>query len=385
MAAYDVIVIGAGGMGSAACYHLARRGLRVLAIEQFEIGHDRGSSHGQTRIFRRSYFEHTGYVPLLNRAYELWSELEAESDRTLLQRVGLLLVGRPDGPVIPGVQRVAREHGLHLQSLSIDDLPRRFPGFAARPDQTALFELDAGFLRVEECVGTHVELALRHGATIICGQRVRHWSARPDGVRVRTEDAEFSGGSLVIAGGPWSGWLLAGLGLPLEVRRKVQFWFATDNPAHDVLRGCPAFAFDLAEGFFYGMPAIEPGVMKVAEHTGGEPLADADTLDRELRPEDLEPVQRFNAAHLPGVRPLVHHHSVCMYTMTPDEHFVIDRHPQHANVAFAAGFSGHGFKFSALVGSILADLVMNGRTSEPIAFLSLSRAALQGQTCSRSS
>lgn len=383
MAAFDTIVIGAGAMGSAACYHLARRGLRVLALEQYEIVHDRGSSHGQTRIIRRSYFEHSDYVPLLNRAYELWSELEAESDRTLLQRVGLLLVGRPHGPVVPGVQRVAREHGLHLESLSVDELPRRFPGFAARPDQTVLFELDAGVLRAEECVRTHLELALRHGATIISGQRVRDWSAGPAGVRVRTEDAEFAGGSLVIAGGAWSGRLLAGLGLPLEVRRKVQLWFATDNPAHDVLRGCPAFAFDLDEGFFYGMPATEAGVMKVAEHTGGEPVSDADALDRELRPEDLEPVQRFNAAHLPGVRPLVHHHSVCMYTMTPDQHFVIDRHPQHENVAFAAGFSGHGFKFSPLVGSILSDLVLYGRTSEPIAFLSLSRAALQEQACSR--
>ncbi len=383
MAAYDAIVIGAGGMGSAACYHLSRRGLRVLAIEQHEIGHDRGSSHGQTRIFRRSYFEHTDYVPLLNRAGELWSKLEAESGRRLLQRVGLLLVGRPDGPVLPGVQRVAREHGLPIESLSIDELPRRFPGFAARPDQAALFEPDAGFLRVEECVQAHLELALRHGATILCGQLVREWSAGPGGVRVCTQEAEFTGGSLVIAGGAWSGRLLAGLGLPLEVRRKVQLWFATDNPAHEVLRGCPAFAFDLDEGFFYGLPAIEPGVIKVAEHTGGQPVADADTLDRELRPEDLRPVQRFNAAYLPGVRPLVQRYSVCMYTMTPDQHFIIDRHPEHARVVFAAGFSGHGYKFSPLVGSILADLVMNGRTSEPIAFLSLSRPALREPPCNR--
>lgn len=383
MAVYDAIVIGVGGMGSAACYHLARRGLRVLAIEQHEIGHDRGSSHGQTRIFRRSYFEHADYVPLLNRASELWSVLEDESDRKLLHRVGLLLVGRPDGPVIPGVQRVAREHSLPIESLSIEDLPRRFPGFTARPDLAALFELDAGFLRVEECVQTLVELALRHGATILCGQRVRDWTAGPGGVRLRTDEAEFAGGSLVIAGGAWSGQLLTGLGLPLEVRRKVQLWFATDNPAHDVLRGCPAFAFDLVEGFFYGLPAIEPGVIKVAEHSGGEPVADADKLDRGLRPEDLEPVQRFNAAHLPGVRPLVHQYSVCMYTMTPDQHFIIDRHPQFANVIFAAGLSGHGYKFSPLVGSVLADLVLQGGTSEPIKFLSLSRPALRDPICNR--
>lgn len=373
MAAYDVIVIGVGGMGSAACCHLARRGRRVLCIEQFAPAHDRGSSHGQTRILRRSYFEHPAYVPLVDRSEQLWHELERLTDTSCLEHTGLLLVGRPDGPVLNGIRRARDEHRIPLDELDPPAVRSRWAGLNIDDDQQAIFEPGAGFLRVETCVLAHCRLAVEHGATILTGQRVRGWSAAGDSVRVRLDGHEFTAASLVITAGPWSAAILAELNLPLHIRRKVQLWFRSDNAAHDLHRGMPVFAYDLADGFFYGFPAIEPGVIKLAEHTGGDRVDDADGLERDLRSDDLPRVQRFVARYLPGVRPLVERASVCMYTMTPDEHFIIDRHPGHANVVFAAGFSGHGFKFCPVIGSVLADLVIEGQTREPVDFLRLAR------------
>lgn len=378
MRAYDCVVIGMGAMGGAALYHLAQRGARVLGIEQFDIGHELGSSHGQTRIIRKAYFEHPDYVPLLHRAYELWAQVEAESRRTLFHRTGLLLIGRPDGEVLAGVRRAADEHRLPIERLARADVLRRFPGFVPADDMEALFEADAGYLRVEDAVRTHVELAVAAGATIETGRPVLDWSADAHGVRVRTAGDEYAASTLVIAGGAWAGRLLSDLQLPLTVLRKVQLWLATDDPRYDPAQGCPAFCFDRGDAFFYGFPAIEPGSMKVAEHSGREVVNDPATVDRALHPRDSERVLEFAAHHLPGVRSEVTRHSVCMYTMTPDQHFVIDRHPHYDRVVFAAGFSGHGFKFAPILGSVLAELALNGITSEPTGFLSSKRGAITG-------
>lgn len=380
MRAYDVIVLGVGGMGSAACEQLARRGQNVLGIEQFHPGHDRGSSHGRTRIIRKAYFEHPDYVPLLHEAYRLWRELESDTGRRLYEPVGLLLAGRPEGAVISGVQRAARAHGLAIEALTADAAARRFLGFRFADGEQVLFEPDAGFLRVEECVHAHIERAVSRGATILAGQRVREWSADDDAVRVTCDAGAFNARRLVITAGAWSAQLLTELGRALHVRRKVQLWFRSDNPAHAAGAGAPAFCFDESDGFFYGFPALGEGLMKIAEHSGGQQAPAPEAVERALLPEDLPRVQRFIAARLPGVRPLVERHSVCLYTMTPDEHFIIDRHPRHANVFVAAGFSGHGFKFAPLVGSVLADLVTTDRTAAPIGFLSAARAALR-QAC----
>jgi sarcosine oxidase len=373
---FDAIVIGVGGMGSAALYQLARRGLNVLGIEQFHIGHDRGSSHGQTRIIRKAYFEHPDYVPLLHRAYEQWHELEREVGRELFCRTGLLLIGPPEGPIVAGVKRAARQHGLDIQSLSRREMDARFPVFRFDRDDEALFEFNAGFLRVEACVEAFAAQAMAHGATILTETAVESWSADGD-IRVRTSKGEFAAKSLVICAGPWAGKILADLKLPLEVRRKVVCWFDTVDPRYDVQHSCPVFGFDTAAGFIYGFPVIDHRGLKLANHSGGKLVFRPEEMDRELHPNDVMPLQRFLENHLPCVRSVVKEHSVCMYTMTPDEHFIIDRHPGHSNVFFAAGFSGHGFKFVPIVGSVLADLVIDGGTKEPIAFLSVSRSALR--------
>ena len=374
---YDVIVAGTGGVGSAALFHLARRGVKVLGLDRFPPGHDRGSSHGHTRLIRQAYFEHADYVPLVLRSYELWAELEALRGQKLYHEVGLLEVGPADGEVVPGVLRAAEQHGLEVEQLTGEQVERRFPGFRAPTPLVGVFERRAGYLHVEECVVAHVEAALALGAELRTGEEVRAWEPDDDGVRVATDRESYLADRLVIAAGPWAGQLLAELGIPLVVRRKPQFWFRPRDKAYRVERGCPGFLFETPAGFYYGFPQLDDGGVKAAEHSGGAVVADPLTVNRDLDPADVSLVRAFLSAHLPGVSHELLHHAVCMYTLTPDQHFVVDVHPQHRQVAFVAGLSGHGFKFTPVLGEALADLALNGRTSLPIGFLSATRPALQ--------
>lgn len=373
MRGWDVIVLGVGGMGSAALWHLSRRGLRVLGLEQFDIAHDRGSSHGDTRIIRKAYFESPQYVPLALRAYQLWAELERDAGRTLFTRTGLLSLGAPGCALMAGTRRSADEHRLWLEDVSLDEVRSRFPGFMPGEGMAAVFEPDAGFLAVEECVRAHVAGAVNGGATVLTGQRVQSWRVDGGGVVVRTVDAEHRADRLVICAGAWSRPMLADLGLPLEVRRKTVFWFAPADDTYDLARGSPTFAIQNADGFFYGFPRVGDGGVKVAEHFGVEVVNDADRLPRTVDDAEASLVRAFITEHLPALTSRLTRTSVCMYTMTPDEHFIVDRHPVHSNVVFACGFSGHGFKFAPVIGSALADLALDGRTAEPVQFLSLDR------------
>lgn len=369
---YDAIVLGLGGMGASAAYHLTRRGLRVLGLEQFTPAHDRGSSHGVTRIIRKAYFEHPDYVPLLHSAYREWAEIERESGHTLFHRTGLLLVGRPDGAVIPGVRRAATAHQLDISDVPIEDVAPRFPGITPATETQALFEPDAGYLLVEDCVRAYLDAASKRGAALRFGTHVREWrSDGPGAVRVTTPDAEYTASTLIICAGPWSPRQIGSIGRLLEVRRKVQLWFACEDERYRPASGFPVFCFDSPEGFFYGFPAVQPGRIKIAEHSGRQVVADADTLDRELHEGDVARVQTFVRRSMPGVSERVVAHSICMYTMTPDENFLIDRHPDHERVFLAAGFSGHGFKFASVVGAILADFAIHRESPEPAGFLKL--------------
>jgi sarcosine oxidase len=375
MIAFDAIVIGVGGMGSSALYHLAQRGVKALGVEQFSIGHDRGSSHGATRLIRRAYFEHPDYVPLVDRAYTLWGEVEKAASRKLLHRCGLMLAGQPDGAIIHGVRRAARDHDLDIEAVDHATWPGRFPAFSIDPDMEVLLEADAGFLEVENCVRAYVELARSRGATVLTGQRVRDWSADARGVSVSTDDEHFTARHLIFCGGAWTSSLLSSLQLPLTVRRKVVVWFAAGE-AFSHARGCPVFGFETDGGFYYGFPAIDELGVKVSDHMGGQTNSIADALDREVRAADEEPLRRFVERHAPRLGTAITKRSVCMYTMTPDEHFILDRHAEHANVFYACGFSGHGFKFAPVIGKVLADWVTDGRSQEPIKFLRAARLGL---------
>lgn len=375
MATFDCIVLGLGAMGSGACWALARRGASVLGIEQFGIGHSRGSSHGDTRIIRRSYFEHPDYVPLMGRAYELWNELEQAAGATLLIRNGLLLAGLPDGEVITGVRRAAQQHHLALQSLTAAEARREFPAFAIPDEYDVIFERDAGFLAVESCVRAMADRAARLGAEIHANERVLGWTSDGKLARVTTDRQTYTAKRLIITAGAWSGQVLSDLGLSLRVQRKVQLWLGTTDDRTHVQSGFPVFCF-VTNGFYYGFPSLDGQSMKIAEHSGEEFVASPDTLDRTFHPRDAQRVQEFAQRHIRGVTTEVQRYSVCMYTMSSDGNFIIDRHPQHENVAVAAGFSGHGFKFAPLVGEVLADLVTNGQTPHPVGFLALSARAL---------
>jgi sarcosine oxidase len=373
--AHDVIVIGLGGVGSAAAMHLAGRGLRVLGLDRFTPPHDLGSSHGHTRIIRRTYFEHADYVPLIERAYALWSELEAEVGERLLHAIGLVQVGPADGEVVAGVLASAAQHRLAVERLSAAELRARYPSLAPGPDDVAVLEPGAGYLLVERCVAAHLEVARRRGVRLELGRTVTGWRPDGDGVVVATDGGEHRAGALAICGGPWASSLVADLGLPLEVRRKPLFWFAA-GPALHADHGFPCWLFETADGTYYGTPALDARGLKAGEHTGGEPVLDPLAIDRGRREGDEARVRRFLAGHLPGAAGPVTDHAVCMYTMTPDGHFVVDRHPAYPRVALVAGLSGHGFKMVSALGEAVSDLLVDGRTRVPTGLLALGRAAL---------
>lgn len=373
MQTYDVIVLGAGGVGSASLYEAARRGARVVGIDRFCPPHDRGSSHGQTRVIRQAYFEHSDYVPLLRESYRLWRELESATDQTLFIETGLLEVGPADGVVVPGVLQAAAAHRLEVEQLPASDIERRWPGLRVPPEQTGVFEPSAGYLRVEDCVAANLAAAQAAGATLLADTVVHDWTADARGVRVRTSAGEFAAGKLIVAAGPWAGALLYDLRLALTVRRKSLFWFAAATPRYDATAGFPVYLFELPHGVFYGFPRLDGHTMKVAEHTGGATVTDPAQVNREVDPVEERRVADFLAAHLPEVSSQLADHATCLYTMSPDEHFIVDRHPVHANVVFAAGLSGHGFKFTPVLGRVLAELALDGATPLPIDFLSLRR------------
>jgi sarcosine oxidase len=377
MTTYDAIVLGTGGIGSAALFHLAARGARALGIDRFEPGHDRGSSHGQTRIIRQAYFEHPSYVPMVLRAVELWRQLEARRGEQLYHEVGLLEIGPTDGEVLSGVRASAQLHHLEIEEWPAREVEARWRGFRLPPPLCAVFERRAGYLLVERCVAAHAEEALRLGAEIRTGETVLGWQAVGAGVTVRTDRGEYAAARLIITAGAWAGELLSDLGIRLTVLRKPLYWWQPRSDAYLAGGGCPAFLFEVPSGCFYGFPQIDDQGVKVAEHTGGRAVADPLAVDRQVDPADRSGVARFLGQYLPELTSQPTGHSVCLYTMTPDGHFVVDRHRAHPQVVFAAGLSGHGFKFAPMLGEALCDLALEGHSRLPIDFLSLARPHLR--------
>lgn len=377
MDSFDAIVVGSGGMGSAAACHLARRGVRVLVLDRFPLAHDRGSSHGQTRLIRLAYYEHPAYVPLLLRARDLWRDLEADAGRRLLVESGLLTAGPPAGAVVAGTLASARTHSLPVEPLTAREAVARWPAFRMPDDWRAVFEARAGHLAVEDCVRAHAEGATRAGATMRHGVTVRDWRIAGDRAIVDTDAGDFTADRLVLCPGPWAAGLLRLPRPPLVVLRKSLFWYTAPAAAESPYAAgrLPCFAFDTPAGFFYGFPPVDDRGVKVAEHTGGRPVAAADDVDRQIDPVERHRIEGWLGDHLPGLGTRLAGHAACLYTMTPDHHFLLGLHPDHPRVTVAAGFSGHGFKFASVVGEIIADLATAGRTRHPIGFLSPGRFA----------
>jgi len=373
---FDVIVIGIGAMGSSACHHLARKGARVLGLEQFDIPNALGSTHGSSRMIRLAYYEHPDYVPLLKRAYALWDELEVESGQKLLYRTGGLYMGPRDGEIIGGSLRSARQHHLAHELLDRDELRRRFPQFEVPDNWVALHEPEAGFLRPEAVISSYAELALRAGAELHGREPVIEWNADGKGVRVVTSRAEYQADRLIFCGGPWSGRLIRDLGVELRVTRQVLGWVWPKKPELFALGRLPVWAIDHLDGtIHYGFPMMNdvPG-FKVAHHAPGE-TTDPDRVARDPQPGDEETFRPILRQMIPAADGPLLSMKVCMYTNSPDGHFILDRHPKHERVTIACGFSGHGFKFASVIGEVLADIAQGGSTTLPAAFLGLGRFA----------
>jgi sarcosine oxidase len=370
---YDVIVIGVGAMGSATCYYLARRGKRVLGLERFDIPHDMGSSHGYTRIIRLAYYEHPSYVMLLRRSYELWREIEKHVGEQLLHITGSIDAGPADSWVFKGSLRSCIEHELPHEVLTGAELAQRFPGYQLPFDSMAVLQPEGGFLVPERCIVSYVMAAQALGTEIHGREQVLEWQPRGDGVRVRTNRDVYEADRLVITAGAWNAQLLdvlKGLAVP---ERQVLAWLQPRRPELFHPSRFPVFNLLVDEGRFYGFPVFGVPGFKFGKYHHLQENVDPDTADRESHPRDEQLLRDFAARYFPdGAGPTMTL-KTCMFTNTPDGHFVIDLHPTYPQVVLASPCSGHGFKFASVIGEVLADLAQRGQSRHDISLFGLDR------------
>lgn len=368
--AFDAIVAGLGAHGSAAAYHLARRGQRVLGFDRFARGHTLASFGGLSRIIRLSYYEHPSYVPLLKRAWDLWRELERDSGEALLTQTGGLYLGPPDGNLVSGSLASARTHDLAHKLLDGAELQHRYPVFDIAEDWVGVLDEQAGWLAPERSVETHLRGAERHGATLRFSEPVERWEPDGDGVRVTTAQGTYRAGRLVIAAGAWLSRLLPRLAPHLWVERNVLFWFEP-RAEHEAFAKLPVYIVEDTDRMYYGFPYDRDNGLKLAGLHFGDRV-DPDTVDREPKASDEERVRGWVRRRMPLADGERRRAQVCLYTNSPDGHFLIDR---DGPVTYASACSGHGFKFASAIGEILADLTISGRSSLDIGFLSSDRLA----------
>lgn len=373
---YEIAVVGLGGMGSAILAHCARRGASVIGLEQFGRGHDLGSSSGRSRMIRKAYFEDPAYVPLLLRSYELWRELEQKTGASLLRLTGLLMVGQEGCEIVAGATRAAREHALALESLSAREIKARYPMLKVRDDEVGVYEPDGGVLDPERAIDAHLTLAAAAGATMRFAIPMKDWEATNAGFLIRLADGTtVQSHSLVLSLGAWFKEALERLGIAIRVQRNIQAWFNSTSDAYRAPH-FPPFLLDRAGLLspLYGFPDFGDGV-KAAFHAHGD-LTDAAHVVREIdSARDIEPIARAMADWMPEAATRLRAAKACLYTLTPDGHFVVDRHPEHPGLVLCGGFSGHGFKFAPVIGEICADLALEEPARHEIELLSLRRFA----------
>ena len=373
MTTFDVAVIGLGAMGSAALFNLARQGQRVIGIEQFEPGHDKGSSHGESRIIRLSYFEHPSYVPLARRAMEKWRELEQLCRHNILTVTGVLEAGYPGCPIVEGSLEASRLHDLDHEVLSAAEINRRFPAFKVPPHWTGLYQPEGGFLRPELAIQQFVGLAERHGAEVRTGTRVLAIEPLGSGVRVRTETGEIEAGSVIVATGAWIGDFAPELKPHLKLTRQVLGWFEPLQPAYYSPDRCPVFILESEDDACYGFPDFAGTGVKTASHRKGADLPSADDLSQDGGAADEAQIRRMLALAMPEANGPLQAMRTCMYTRTPDEDFVIDRSSADPRIILASPCSGHGFKFASVIGKVLADLALGKTPANDISRFKLER------------
>ncbi|HSU27216.1 MAG TPA: N-methyl-L-tryptophan oxidase [Chitinophagaceae bacterium] len=380
---FDVIVIGVGSMGSSACYHLAREGYKVLGLEKFKIGHENGAHTGQSRIIRKAYFEAPEYVPLLETAYKNWKELEDKTGEQLYFPTGLLYIGQPDHILIRGMKQSAALYQVPIENLSAKETRKRFPAFHLPPGFEIVHEPDAGFIPPEKAIRLYAEQAQLAGAEIHTKENVMRWELKGNHCVVTTGKREYKCNKLVITTGPWSRKMIPAIENKLLITRQFIAWVKMKKEQSFALGNFPCWmiADDERPGSYYGFPALptekfgEPGGMKMAHHFPGQ-AADPDQVNRQATPEDEQNIEYALHKYFPGSYEAIHSSKTCLYANSPDENFIVDHLPGYdERVVIGCGFSGHGFKFVSLVGQVLADLAMKGKTDAAIDFLKLNRFA----------
>ncbi|HEV3185469.1 MAG TPA: N-methyl-L-tryptophan oxidase [Xanthobacteraceae bacterium] len=374
---YDLIVIGVGGMGSASVYHAARRGLKVLGLEQFDIPHAQGSSHGVNRIIRLAYYEDPGYVPLLRRAYALWRELEDHAGEPLLIITGGIDAGTADSKTVQGSLLSCQQHQLPHEELDAATLRRRFPGYRLAADMVGVHQPDAGFVLSERCIVAHVAAAQELGAEVHARERVVAWRAEDNGISVTTTRGTYRARKMIVTAGAWARRIVPALQHLAVPERQVMMWTQPLRPELFRLGAFPVFNFEAPEGRFYGFPVYGiPGFKLGKYHHRGERVDDPDRLDRDCYPEDEAALREGIRRYFPDADGPIMAMKACLFTNTPDEHFILDRLPDNPHVGVAAGFSGHGFKFCSVIGEIMTELVCEGATRHDIGLFRLDRPAL---------
>jgi sarcosine oxidase len=371
---FDVIVVGVGSMGSATCFQLAKRGVRVLGLERFDIPNAMGSAAGFSRMIRLAYFEHADYVPLLRRSYALWQELADELKREVILITGGLMLGPPGATVLEGSLRSVRQYDLPHELLDSAEAMKRFPQFRLPEDYRVLHDHKAGLVLPERAVAGYAELALRRGAELHGREAVVSWESSSSGVVVRTDKGVYHAAKIIFCGGAWTDALVRDLGVELTVTRQPLAWVWPKWPGLFELGKFPVWILEHRDGSnHYGFPMLpdNPG-FKLASHKRSSPT-DVETLDRDVHDSDEQAVREVLRDHIPQADGPLLSMRVCMYTNSPDHQFIIDRHPQHANVIIACGFSGHGFKCASGIGQMLAEMALDGRSSLPMDFLGLKR------------
>lgn len=378
---FDYIVIGVGSMGSSTCYHLAKSGASVLGIEQFELAHEKGAHSGQSRIVRKAYFEHPDYIPLLERAYQNWEEIELVSGNKVYHPTGLFYTGPKGHPIIENIRAAAKTYNIPLLDSTQQDEISILPLFTVPDDYEWIYEPEAGFVVTEKTILTYVEQAKKLGAEIHQQEKVIDWRIKDDGVEVRTDKGEYSCKKIIVTAGPWSAKLMPVIKDQLKITRQTLMWLQPEESSFFQSSSFPCwFVVDRDKpGAYYGFPIADigdeknPNGFKFAYHYPGKET-DPDEVDRIISSEDTEPLLDFIDTYIPKAKGQVLGVKTCLYSNSIDEHFVIDcLKDTDGRVCFARGFSGHGFKFVSVVGEIMADLAMKGTTSLPIGFLRADR------------
>lgn len=373
---YEVIIVGAGSMGMAAGYYLAKQGVRTLLLDSYDPPHTMGSHHGDTRIIRHAYGEGKQYVPLALRAQQLWRELETVSGTKLFEQTGVLSAGPLADSFLQEIRESAETYSLPLEVLRASEVNERWPGISLPDHFYACLETSSGVLYSEKCITAYREQAIAAGATLLTHTPVTAIQPDGDGVIVHTEAHTYRAGKLLLSAGAWNPALLASLdlSLPLSPTRKTVAWFGSEEDLYRADK-FPAFIFKLAdETSYYGFPSIDQAGVKIGRHDGGVEI-DPDRLERTFGAflSDEGDVRSFLETYMPQAAGALRQGRVCIYTMTPDEHFIIDRHPEHSQIVIAAGFSGHGFKFASAVGEAASELLTQGKSTYDLSMFSLQR------------